>query len=198
MKTKYLLPVLALALAACSTTSLTEEEQAPAPESDATFTGQHTEMDESQSVLSFIGTSNIINHEGKFNDFSVEIDTDATAPADLTKATIIVTAEVASIETDAGVSGHLQREDFFDVENYPTVTFVTTSIVSKGDDVYTLTGDMTVKGKTMEMSFDAVITDEVLTTAFDFPRKEFGVGNDSYGDKLLDENVPVTVKVFFL
>jgi len=46
--------------------------------------------------------------------------------------------------------------------------------------------------------FDAEITDAALTAHYDLPRQEFGIGNDSYGDKLLDPLVPVDVKLVFL
>jgi len=199
MKKFLLFPVLALSLAACQTSSLTQEEQAPVVTKIYTsFTGMHTEMEASTSELSFVGQSSIVNHEGKFNDFSVTIETDKENPADLTKGTITVTAEVASIKTDSeGLDEHLQKEEFFDAANFPTVTFETTFITPVQDERFVLTGEMTAKGVTKTLSFEATITDKVLTATFDFPRKDFGIGNASYGDKLLSDTVPVTVKVVF-
>jgi polyisoprenoid-binding protein YceI len=198
MKLTYLLPVLFVALTACQTSSLTEEEKAPAPTSDTSFTGEYTEVDMSQSVVSFVGESPVVNHEGKFNTYTLDIATDAAEPANLEKATITMTFDIASIETDAdGLTAHLQKPDFFD-SAYPTATFKTTSIKqATAKDTYTLTGNMTAKGKTQPLSFNAVITDASMTASFPFPREEFGIGNASYGQKILSKTVPVTAKLIF-
>ena len=53
---------------------------------------------------------------------------------------------------------HLRGEDFFDVENFPELTFVSTAF--DGD---TLTGDLTIKGVTkpvtLDVEFNGVATD---------------------------------------
>jgi polyisoprenoid-binding protein YceI len=184
-----LIPVLVLSLAACQTTSLTPEEQAAPQVSDTAFTGTRTTVDTKASVLSFVGESSVVNHEGKFNAFTVTLIPNAQTPADFTQATLNVSVDLTSVETDSkGLDGHLQKEDFFDTAAYPTATFTSTSIVS---------GDLTVKGATKSAMMEASVTDDALLGALAFPRKDFGVGNDSYGDKLLKETVPVMVKVMF-
>lgn len=190
--------LVSLALAACSTSSLTETEQTPVEETTVAFSGEPKQVDETQSVISFVGKSSVVNHEGKFTDYDIQVTLDETEPANLEKAKVTAEMAVAGIVTDAeSLNGHLQKADFFAAEANPKITFVSTGIVSKGGNMYTVTGDLTVKGTTKSITFDAEITDDYLTATFDFPRKEFGVGNDSYGDKLLDDTVPVDVKIVF-
>lgn len=58
------------------------------------------------------------------------------------------------------LTNHLKSPDFFDVAQYPESTFVITS-VTKNEEVengYTVTGDLTLKANTHEVSFPAVIT----------------------------------------
>jgi polyisoprenoid-binding protein YceI len=188
----------ALALSACAT-SVIEDGERPVPEDAAAFTGTRSmEVDESQSYISFMGNSNLVDHEGKFNDFDVTITPDAADPSNFEGARVEATIDIASVETDSdGLTGHLQRDDFFAAEAHPQATFTSTSIVSKGGNAYDVTGDLTIKGVTKTATLAAEVTDAWLTATYDLPRREFGIGNDSYGDKLLEETVPVDVKIVF-
>lgn len=67
-------------------------------------------------------------------------------PNDLTKSSVKVTIDAASVNTgESARDGHLRSGDFFDVENHPSITFVSTSAKRKGDDLE-LTGDLTIRG----------------------------------------------------
>jgi polyisoprenoid-binding protein YceI len=188
-----------LALSACQTSSLSESEKAPLPETDSSFSGTVREIDTTQSVISFIGKSSVVNHEGKFNRYSATVTLDPAIPADLEKAIIAAEIDPASVQTDSeGLNGHLQKDDFFAVATYPKATFLSTGIVKKEGNQYGITGDLTVKGVTKTVTFDAEITDSYLSAQYDFPRAEFGIGNDTYGQKLLEPMVPVNVKLVFL
>jgi len=190
--------VASISLAACQTSSLTDEQKADVEHTDTAFSGGVKEIDKEQSVISFVGGSTIIDHEGKFNSYDAHIMLDEGNPADLEKASIMATVDLTSAVTDAeGVNGHLQKADFFDTAQYPVATFESSSITSKGGNLYQVRGFLTVKGQSKTIDFEAEITDDYLTATYDFPRKEFGVGNDTYGQKLLDETVPVEVKLVF-
>lgn len=193
-----LLALSALTLAACQTSSLTDAEKAEVVPTDTPFTGATMDIDAEQSVVSFVGGSTIVDHEGKFTRYTASVDLDATEPANLEKASITAEIDLTSAETDSkGLDGHLQKADFFNTASGSTATFASTSIVAKGDNMYDVTGDLTVKGQTKEITFPAEITADYLLATYEFPRKEWGVGNDQYKDKLLDETVPVSVKLVF-
>jgi polyisoprenoid-binding protein YceI len=193
-----LLALSALALAACQTSSLTETEKAPVIDTEVAFDGGMKSIDASQSVISFVGGSSIVDHEGKFTKYTASVDLDDAEPANLEKATITAEIDLTSVETDSkGLDGHMQKADFFNTASGSVSTFSSTSIVAKGDNMYDVTGDLTLKGMTKRISFEAEITNDYLTATYDLPRKEWGIGNDQYKDKLLDEFVPVTVKLVF-
>lgn len=197
---KALAPLVlsALALAACQTSSLTDAEKAEVIPTDITFDGTTKEIDMNQSAISFVGGSSIVDHEGKFTNFAANVALDADEPTNLEKATITATVDLTSVVTDAdALNGHLQKADFFDTEKNPTATFVSTDIELEDGTHYDITGDLTVKGQTKSVRFEAEITNDYLLAMYEFPRKEWGIGNDSYGEKLLDETVPVTVKLVF-
>ena len=46
------------------------------------------------------------------------------------------------------LDGHLKSDDFFGTEKFPTATLVIKSIGEKSANVYSVTGDLTIKGKT--------------------------------------------------
>lgn len=201
MRTAYPLVLSALslvALSACKTSSLTEAEKAPIVDTEIAFSGEMKEIDMSQSVISFIGGSDVIDHEGKFETFTADVDLDDDEPANLEKASITATVDITSVKTDAGgLDGHLQKADFFNTASGSTATFVSTKIEHENGNHYDVTGDLTVKGVTKSVTLEVEITNDYLLAMYDFPRKEWGIGNDSYKDKLLDEYVPITVKLVF-
>ena len=76
-----------------------------------------------------------------------------------------VTARVATASVSSGDEKrdeHLRSADFFDVEQYPKIEFVSKTVEARGDD-FVLTGDLTVHGVTREVSwdleFDGVVQD---------------------------------------
>lgn len=75
---------------------------------------------------------------------------------DVTKSTVDVTVQMASVDTrSADRDAHLKSADFFDVENYPTMRFVSTSF-----DGEQLTGDLTIKDVTKPVTFEVEFNGE--------------------------------------
>ena len=86
--------------------------------------------------------------KGTFTEYSIEIDTDSME--DFENATLKASANAATINTGVGDrDGHLQSEDFFDTEKYPTITFTSNKIEKSGDS-YKVTGDLTIRDVTRE------------------------------------------------
>ncbi len=120
---------------------------------------------------------------GAFKTFEGTAETDGD---DLTTASINFSADVASIDTNqAQRDEHLRSGDFFDAENYPKLTFVSTGLEKTGEDTYKLKGDLTIKGVTNPVVLDAeyggAMTDFYgqskagFEVAGKISRKEFGL-----------------------
>jgi polyisoprenoid-binding protein YceI len=63
---------------------------------------------------------------------------------------------VASIDTRQGSRDeHLRAADFFDVDNHPEITFTSKAIEPKADNLFAITGDLTIRGVTREVTFQA-------------------------------------------
>ncbi|MCU1391925.1 MAG: polyisoprenoid-binding protein [Ilumatobacteraceae bacterium] len=86
--------------------------------------------------------------------FFTEYDGSAVIGEDLPSSSVEVTAKTASINTGNGWrDGHLHGADFMDVENFPEMTFRSSSLQPAGDG-YALAGDLTIKGVSKPIVFD--------------------------------------------
>jgi polyisoprenoid-binding protein YceI len=96
---------------------------------------------------------------GKFGDFGGEIHLDFDDPS---KSSVSVEIQVASIDTgNSQRDDHLRSNDFFAMDQYPTITFTTTSIVPADPSTYHVTGELTIRGVTKEIEFDSEFTGAV-------------------------------------
>ena len=92
----------------------------------------------------------ISNVKGEFRTFQANIDGE-----DFTNSTISANIDASSISTNNDDRDtHLKSPDFFEVEKYPEITFVSKSIKKVDDDEYQLVGDLTIKGTTKEITLD--------------------------------------------
>lgn len=70
-------------------------------------------------------------------------------------STASATIDVASIDTNqAQRDEHLRTSDFFNVEEFPEMTFKSTSVAVDGGDL-TINGDLTLRGVTKPVTLDA-------------------------------------------
>jgi polyisoprenoid-binding protein YceI len=124
--------------------------------------------------------------KGDFDKLSGKAQVDE---ADLSKSSIEVTIEAASISTrDEKRDSHLKSPDFFDVAKFPTLTFKSTKIVAGKDGALTVTGDLTMRGVTKPVTLEGSITNAItdpqgntrrgVSVTGKLNRKDFGV---SYG-----------------
>ena len=70
-------------------------------------------------------------------------------------AQINFTADVNSINTNVpDRDNHLKSPDFFDATSFPQLTFKSSSFVNSGGDRFSLTGDLTIRGTTRQVTLD--------------------------------------------
>ena len=95
----------------------------------------------------------ISNVRGQFKSFSGTIDINEDNPA---ASSVAVSIDVASIDTrDEKRDGHLKSGDFFDAEQFPTITFTSTGVEVTGNNTGKIHGDLTIKGVTKPVVLDA-------------------------------------------
>jgi polyisoprenoid-binding protein YceI len=91
---------------------------------------------------------------GNFGTYDGSVET--SNEEDFTGAKVSFSADINSISTGQEQrDGHLKSGDFFDAENFPKLTFASTSMEKVEDENYTITGDLTIKGTTKEVILKA-------------------------------------------
>jgi len=142
-------------------------------------------LDPTHTRLGFVARHAMVTKvRGQFNQFSGVLNVDAEDPS---KSTAEVSIDVASVTTgNEDRDNHLRTNDFFDVPNFPSWTFKSTSAEKVGEDTYRITGDLTIKDTTKPISIDfehtGAVKDPWGNTRIGFEgrttvnRKDWGVG----------------------
>jgi polyisoprenoid-binding protein YceI len=121
-----------------------------------TLTGRYA-VDPSHSRIGFVARHAMVTKvRGSFNAFEGRGHFDADDPS---RSNLELTIQAASIDTrNADRDAHLRSNDFFDMDNHPTLHFVSTSVEAAGEDAYRVTGELTIKGTTRPITFDLEYT----------------------------------------
>ena len=91
---------------------------------------------------------------GHFNTFDATME---CGKDDFTDAKISFETDVKSITTNNETrDNHLKSDDFFNAAAYPKLTFVSTEIKKVDGEDYKLTGNLTIRDKTLPVSLDVV------------------------------------------
>ncbi|WFP16688.1 YceI family protein [Citricoccus muralis] len=166
-------------------------------------------LDNSHSEVNFIVRhAGISKVRGSFNTVSGT----AVVGENFSDAKIDVTIDLASINTrDENRDGHLKSADFFDVENHPHMTFVSTEIKDVDGDEFTLVGDLQILGNTRQVElkgeFGGETVDPFGMTRAGFEakgeisRKEFGLTWNAAletGGVLVGDKVKIEIDASFV
>jgi polyisoprenoid-binding protein YceI len=101
-------------------------------------------IDAAHSEIGFTVRHLMTKVRGTFQEYAGEI----VVKDSLEESTAAVTVELGSVHTRSEQrDGHLRSGDFFDAENSPKMTFVSTGLKPEGDD-YILAGELTIKNVT--------------------------------------------------
>lgn len=159
-------------------------------------------LDRTHSKVGFTAETLLFDVDGEFGDYTIEIDGDPSKPE---KAKVKVSINVASIDTDNDKrDGHLKSPDFFDAAAHPTITFQSTSIRQKGNQLI-VKGNLTMRGQTKPVTIPFKIAKGkngagADTTTYkgklSIDRTDFGVGTDSIAAKIsLEDEVDLKLIV---
>ena len=151
----------------------------------------------------------VSNVKGDFDKVTGTVDYDEANPG-ASKINIIV--DVASISTrEPQRDAHLKSADFFDVEKFPTITFVSTGVVKSGEDSFEVVGDLTIHGVTQTIDLNVEdVTPEVkdpfglfrrgATAKATIMRSDFGLKYNSVleaGGVAIGDQVHITIDTEF-
>lgn len=136
---------------------------------------------------------------GRFDDLSGTIAYD---PADPSASTMSFEVKIDSVHSgNSRRDNHLKSPDFFNSRQFPVSTFVSTSFASAGDNVYEVSGDLTINGTTRPVTIELRKTGGItegskeligFETIFDIKRSDFGI---TWGPDALGDDVRMTVSI---
>ncbi len=152
----------------------------------------------------------ISNVKGTFTGLDGVLNQDHSDPA---SSSVQATVDVSTLSTgDPQRDGHLKNADFFEIEKFPTMTFKSTSVRTKGAGEHAVTGDLTLHGVTKPVTFavegpSAPSKDPWgnirigLSATTKINRKDFGLAWNAAletGGILVGEDVTITLDVQFI
>lgn len=110
-------------------------------------------LDPTHSRIGFVARHAMVTKvRGSFNEFE---GTGFFDPEDAARSHLRLTVKAASIDTrDDDRDAHLRSNDFFDMAEYPEISFVSTEVEQLDDANYRVTGDLTIKGITRPVTVD--------------------------------------------
>jgi polyisoprenoid-binding protein YceI len=167
-------------------------------------------IDQAHSSVSFsINHMMIAKVHGGFEKLSGVLMYDPDQPAN---SKVEVTVDAASINTrEAQRDQHLRSADFFDVEKYPSLTFISKRIEGSGGE-YKVTGDLTIHGVSKEVTLDVEGPSSEMKDPYGnlkigasavtkIKRKDFGLTWNAAleaGGFLVGDDVNITLEIQFV
>jgi polyisoprenoid-binding protein YceI len=170
------------------------------------LTGTYT-LDPTHTRIGFVARHAMVTKvRGSFNEFEGTAVLDGTNPA---ASTAKVTIQAASIDTrQAQRDEHLRSNDFLAMEQFPTITFVSTAIDQTSDAEFDVTGDLTIKGitkaVTIRFTYEGAATDPYgnLRVGFEgsvvIKRSDYGVSFNAAletGGVLISEKITLEFEI---
>jgi polyisoprenoid-binding protein YceI len=123
---------------------------AVAPVTPASTETKAFAIDKTHSEVSFRVRHLVTRVRGRFTDYDAEIRVVPGSPSD---SSVEFKIRADSVDTDLpDRDQHLRSADFFDAEKHPEITFVSSRIRQIGEDRYDVTGRLTLRGVTREMT----------------------------------------------
>lgn len=133
----------------------------PAVTSLAELSGTYA-LDPAHTRIGFVARHAMVTKvRGAFNEFEGTGVLDGSDPS---RSTVSVKIKTESIDTrNEQRDAHLRSNDFLDIPNHPEITFVSTAARQVDETTFELTGDLTIKGVTKQVTipftFEGAATD---------------------------------------
>ncbi len=132
------------------------------------------------SSIDFIIKNLGVNVDGHFNSFSI------TAKFDASNTLESISGEISVKSIETGIDSrdeHLLKDDYFNATKFPKIVLKSIEIIDKAPDKYTVKANLTIKGKTKQISIPIIVSDtdskRKLISEFEINRRDFDVGGGS-------------------
>ncbi|MHC8353688.1 YceI family protein [Pseudomonas sp. LB3P81] len=158
---------------------------------------EYTQVNATASTLSFTYNQFSSRVYGTFSQFEGTLDFDTTNPS---AAHAALTIQLDSI--DAGSSDaneELKKPAWFDTANSPVATFESTGVKSLGNNRYSITGKLTLRGITRVVVVPVLLKAENAIGIFDgqltLKRSDFKVGEGEWADTVVSDDINIRFRM---
>ena len=157
------------------------------------------------STLMWVGSKVTGSHEGTINLSSGHLildNNDLVGGEFVIDMTSIVCTDLTG-KGKASLEGHLKSDDFFSVNKFPTASLTILNVKKNSLGLYQVNANITIKGITQEIMFDAEIKEKTAKAKLIIDRTEFGIiyksGNffKELADKAIYDEFEVSVELKF-
>jgi polyisoprenoid-binding protein YceI len=163
-------------------------------------------VDKAHSEVGFQIRHMMTKVRGRFNEYEGKIQADRAKPE---SSSVELTIQAASIDTaNANRDKDLRSDSFFDVEKFPQITFKSSRIAARGKDAYDVTGTLTMRGVSREITVPVTVLGIMknqrgietagFETTLTLNRKDFGITWNramDTGGVLLGDDVTVSINL---
>ncbi|MBE8715385.1 YceI family protein [Sphingobacterium hungaricum] len=159
--------------------------------------GNSFAVDTTQSTVVWTGTKVTGAHTGtvKVKSGSLTVDNGALTGGNFVLDLNTISSTDLQGEYKDKLDGHLKAEDFFDVAKFPEASFAITTVKAgaTASDVV-ISGNLTIKGISKNVTFDAKLTEVTETTVkasadFNIAREDWGVNYTGKEDDLISKEI---------
>jgi len=172
--------------------------------SSSSMLAQNLEVNVEKSSIEWLGKKIGGQHTGniELKNGSLKLKNDKIIAGEfVVDMTSITNTDLKDEGYNQKLVGHLKSDDFFGVEKFPTAKFVVTNSSKFSNGKASLSGNITIKGKTESISFEVVRAGKEYTAKIDIDRSKFNVryGSNSFfdnlGDKAIDDIFTLDIKI---
>jgi polyisoprenoid-binding protein YceI len=142
----------------------------------------HVQID--KSSITFVSKQMSVPVEGSFKKFSAKVRINPAKPE---TGTAQIDIDLASIDAgSAEANDEVKGKDWFSVAEFPTASFVSSSVKSLGAGKFEAAGKLTIKGKSMDVHAPFTLKEDkgllVVDGVFAIKRLDYGIGSGLWGD----------------
>ena len=141
-------------------------------------------LDSTKSAVSATFRQMGVAVDAKFSKFGAQVDYDAAKPEN-SRASVDI--DVASFDLgDADYNSEVRKKEWFNAAQFPKANFTSTKIRAAGPGKLDVSGRLTLKGKTADVSFPMTVKKEGAAQVFEgsvpIKRLTFGIGDGEWKD----------------
>ena len=144
----------------------------------------HAQVDASKSTVTATSKQMNVPVDGTFKKFTAQLNFDPAKPA---AGSAKLTIDTASYDLgDESYNAQVRGKDWFDAAQYPNATFVSSAIAPAGGNQFKVSGTLTIKGKSENVTVPVTVAQQGSTQSFDgalpIKRSQFDIGTGEWKD----------------